>query len=424
MIGSGVAGLTAAYVLAKRDRVTLFEADTRLGGHAHTHHLDVDGRQVAVDTGFIVHNDRTYPTLLRLFGELGVPTQESDMSMSIRAESSGVEYAGAKGLSGLFPSLRTATDPRYLRMLGEVLRFHRAARRLLDDAGNDGPTIAEFLARERFSDFFRDHFMTPLIAAVWSCAPDDAGDYPARYLFTFLHHHGMLTVFGSPTWRTVTGGSATYVERIAARIDEVHKGTAVRRITECPDGVRVVDRFGTVRNFDAVVVATHPAQALAMLEEPSSDARRILGAIPYSTNHAQLHTDTTVLPTRPRARASWNYLIPRDAETGVVVTYDLTRLMRIEGPADRRFLLTLNGAHRVDPRSVLAETTYEHPIYTTTSVAAQGELSTLGSARVTFAGAYHGWGFHEDGAASGLRAAERIGGEWLAPRPGELVVGA
>ena len=424
VLGSGVAGLTAAHVLAKHDRVTLFESDSRLGGHAHTHRVDVDGETVALDSGFIVHNDRTYPTLLRLFDELSVPTQQSDMSMSIRSDTTGIEYAGGKGLSGLLPSLRTVSDRRYLRMLREVLRFHAAARRVLDDNSGESLTIAEFLAREQFSDFFRDHFMTPLIAAVWSCAPDGAGDYPARYLFAFLRHHGMLTVLGSPTWRTVTGGSATYVLRIAAGLDEVYTGTAVRRIAEIPGGVRVVDEFGVVRTFDAVVVATHPAQALAMLDDPSAAERAVLGAIPYATNHAQLHTDTTLLPVNPRARASWNYLVPATPGAGVLVTYDLTRLMRIDLPGDRRFLVTLGGAHRVDPRTVIAEMTYEHPIYTTESVAAQGRLGLLGSDRVAFAGAYHGWGFHEDGALSGLRAAERIGGSWGETELTSAAVGA
>lgn len=416
VIGSGVAGLTAAYVLTRHDRVTLYEADTRLGGHAHTHHLDLDtGESVDVDTGFIVHNDRTYPTLLRLFTELGVATQDSDMSMSVRDDETGLEYAGAKGVRGLFPDARNLFRPRYWRMLGEVLRFHRRARALLDDS-DTGATLNEFLDHHRFSPYFVKHFMTPLVAAVWSCDPDHAGRYPARYLFTFLDHHGMLSVFGSPTWRTVTGGSARYVERLAAHIDEVLTGTRVQQIRRDDDGVCVVDDGGEVRYFDAAVVAVHPHQALSLLAAPTARESEILGAITYSVNQAQLHTDTSLLPRAAGARASWNYLTPAVNRSDVVVTYDMTRLMRLDSVGDRRFLVTLGGAHLVDPSTVIAEMTYEHPLYTPDSVAAQTRLFELGCDTVSFAGAYHGWGFHEDGARSGLRAAERIGGVWAAPR--------
>ena len=414
VIGSGVAGLTAAYVLAKHDEVTLFEADPRLGGHAHTHDVDLgDGRQVRVDTGFIVHNDRTYPTLCALFDELGVATQPTDMSMSVRSEITGVEYAGAKGISGLFPTARSLTRGRHVRMLGEVVRFHRAARALLDSGtDDDGETLGSFVDRLRFSRYFVDHFMTPLVAAVWSCDPSSALRYPARYLLTFLDHHGMLTVFGSPPWRTVTGGSARYVEKIAATLHEVRTGTPVQRLERLPDGVRITAN-GEPRRFDAAVVAVHPHQALRLLDYATDAESDVLGAITYSTNVARLHTDSSLLPRADAARASWNYLIPRDGaggeeSAGVVVTYDMSRLMRLDVP-DRRFLVTLGGGGRVDPATVIAEMTYEHPLYTPESVAAQRRLTELDTDTVAFAGAYHGWGFHEDGAASGLRAAQRIG---------------
>ncbi|AYF75863.1 FAD-dependent oxidoreductase [Nocardia yunnanensis] len=411
VVGSGVAGLAAAYVLAGSDRVTLYERDGRLGGHAHTHEIEVGaGRRVGVDSGFIVHNERTYPTLLRLFGELGVATRETDMSMSVRADDIGLEYAGAKGVGGLFPNARALVRPRHLAMLAEVPRFHRAARELLREP-DSGVTLAEFLRRHRFDRYFVDYFMTPLVAAVWSCEPAVADRYPAHYLFRFLEHHGMLTVYGSPRWRTVVGGSARYVEKIAARIDEIHTGTAVLGVEEHADHVLVRD-IGGVRRFEAVVIATHPRQALAMLATPSLAARSILGAMPYSVNHARLHTDETLLPRSRRARASWNYLVPARPGEGVTVTYDLTRLMGLEHVRDRRFLVTLGGGDRIADEHVLAEMTYEHPLYTPESVAAQSRLPELDTDRVAFAGAYHGWGFHEDGALSGVRAAERIGGSW------------
>ncbi|CAN5265150.1 NAD(P)/FAD-dependent oxidoreductase [soil metagenome] len=423
VVGSGVAGLTAAYLLSGQDRVTLYEADTRLGGHAHTHFLDDgNGNTVGVDSAFLVHNDRTYPTLCRLFDELGVATRDTDMSMSVRSEVSKLEYAGARGIGGLFPSPANLARPRYLLMLGEVTRFHRAATRLLrtDDSDDGLETIGAFVARHGFSPYFVENFLTPLVAAVWSCAADAALNYPARYLFVFLEHHGMLTVFGSPTWRTVVGGSATYVEAIADQLYDIRAGFGVSAVQRDSHGVLVTSADGHCEEFDAVVIATHPDQALAMLADPTEAERSVLSALPYSTNHAQLHTDESVLPTHARARASWNYLIPADRDDSgddngdVLVTYDVTRLMHLSGSS--RFLVTLGGRDRVDPAAVLAEMTYNHPLYTPESVAAQRLLPTLNDDRIAYAGAYHGWGFHEDGAASGLRAAAHLGADWPVTR--------
>jgi predicted NAD/FAD-binding protein len=417
VVGSGVAGLTAAYALSGRDRVTLYEADARLGGHAHTHSiLDPAGPVVFVDSAFLVHNDRTYPTLCRMFNELGVATQESEMSMSVRADDIGLEYAGALGIRGLF-TCRESLRPRYLRMLVEVIRFHRAALGLLRDNSaektteDDQETLDTFLNRHGFSSYFVDNFITPLVAAVWSCASEDALRYPARYLFVFLEHHGMLSVFGSPTWRTVTGGSVNYVQAVAARLDEVFTRTAVHSVERVSDGVVVRAGSDAPRLFDAAVVAVHPDQALLMLNDLTPWEQAVLGAFPYSTNRAQLHTDESVLPRNRRARASWNYLVTPGTDQ-VVVSYDVSRLMRIKG--NRRYLVTLGGHDRVDPKLVIAEMNYSHPLYTPESVAAQRLLPTLDDDRVAFAGAYHGWGFHEDGAASGLRAARRLGADWPA----------
>ena len=413
VIGSGVAGLTAAYVLRQDSHVILFEADTRLGGHADTHQVG----DLAIDTGFIVHNERTYPVLLRLFAELGIATQDSEMSMSVRDVASGLEYAGALGAKGLFPTVRRLADPAYLRMLAEVPRFHRRARALLATEGvsHERPTMAEFLAEGGFSPYFQRHFAEPLIAAVWSCDPDHALAYPARTLFTFLQHHGMLSVFGSPTWKTVTGGSREYVRRVGALIDDVRTGTKVTSVRETPDGVEITDGNGAVTRVDAVVIATHPDQALAMLAEPTTQQTEVLGAIPYSQNLAQLHTDTSVLPRAERARASWNFLRRPDARGRVTVTYDLTRLMRL--PTSTRYLVTLGGEDLVDQSTVIDTMEYAHPLYTPASVAAQRRLPEIDTDRVAFAGAYHGWGFHEDGARSGLAAAERLGARWSS-RPG------
>ncbi len=424
VIGSGIAGLTAAYVASKSARVTLFEADERLGGHADTH--EVDG--LAIDTGFIVHNEKTYPTLLRLFAELGISTQESEMSMSVRDEETGLEYAGALGARGVFPTAAHLANPAYLRMLAEVPRFHRKARALL----SAGSTVAErtlaspsvesvdqtlrsFLTEGGFSPYFTRHFMEPLVAAVWSCDPAIALDYPARYLFSFLDHHGMLAVFGSPTWRTVTGGSREYVARVGAALHEVRVGTKVTSVVETPDGVLVTDGNGQTTTYDAVIIATHPDQALAMLAEPTQLQRETFAAMPYSKNTALLHTDTSLLPVSERARGSWNFLRPASSvvepvETQVTVTYDLTRLMRL--PTKRQYLVTLGGEDRIAPSSIIARREYAHPIYNPESVAAQRQLPACNTDRIAFAGAYHGWGFHEDGARSGLAASTHLGLEW------------
>ncbi|MDP0398229.1 NAD(P)/FAD-dependent oxidoreductase [Tsukamurella strandjordii] len=408
VVGSGVAGLVAAHVLSRTAAVTLYERDHRLGGHAHTHQVDLGvGHPVSVDSGFIVHNDTTYPVLCGLFDELGVATRDTEMSMSIRDDAHGVEFAGGKGLRGLLPTARHLTDPQHLRLLAEVPRFHRAARRHLDEGGEDLP-LAEFVRREQLSDRVVQHFLLPLVAAVWSCPPGRVGEYPARYLFRFLANHGMLSVGRSLQWRTVVGGSAQYVEKIAAGIADVRTGAGVRSLRREASGVRILDDTGRAEQFDGAVVAVHPHQALALLGDPTPAQRALLSAIEYSPNPGLLHTDTSLLPRHENARGSWNYLATGDAGR-VSVTYDLTRLMGLPTGGDRA-LVTLGGDELVDPSRVIAELDYEHPAFTTASVAAAQRLPELSDGVLAFAGAYHGWGFHEDGAASGLRAAERLTG--------------
>ncbi|QJY50141.1 NAD(P)/FAD-dependent oxidoreductase [Pseudonocardia broussonetiae] len=411
VVGSGVAGLTAAHLLQRRYDVTLFEADGRLGGHAHTHELSTpDGGTTNVDSGFIVHNERTYPNLLRLFAELGVATQESDMSMSVRCEGCGLEYAGARKLGGLFPQLSNAARPQYLRMLGEVVRFHRHARRVLDDERAGDVTLGAFLAIGGYSRYFVEHFMLPVVSAVWSAGESVSMSYPARYLFTFLHHHGLLAVGGSPQWRTVTGGSRAYVEKVVKGLSAVHVSNPVTSVRRDGDGVRI-EADGPHR-VDKVVIATHPDQALALLDRPTDDERAVLGAFAYSANTTQLHRDTSVLPRNAGARASWNYLKSAcsSQDAPVLVSYDMNRLQRLAEPED--YVVTLNGTDRVDQDSVIATMHYEHPIYTPESVAAQRRLPLLNDGTVAFAGAYHGWGFHEDGCAAGVRAAASLGAGW------------
>ena len=413
VIGSGVAGLTAAYLLQRNHRVTLFESDDRLGGHAHTHDvIDRAGMPVQVDTGFIVHNRRTYPELLRLFAELDVPTQESEMSMSVSCAGCGLEYAGAKGISGALPSVRNLTNLRYLRMLAEVTAFHRHARELLKAGDEDLTTLGEFIEQRGYSTYFVQHFLLPVVSCVWSCGTDVAAEYPAVYLFRFLDNHGMLRITGSPVWRTVTGGSRTYVERAVKQLTAVHTGVPVRAVSRHPHGVTIRTDDDDALQFDRVVIATHPDQALRLLAEPTDAERRVLGAIGYSASTTLLHSDPTLLPRLTRARASWNYRMAGCATTqsAVQVTYDMNRLQRLDTATP--YLVTLNSESAVAADTVVDRMHYEHPIYTPASVAAQRELPTLASATTVFAGAYHGWGFHEDGCASGVRAAAHFGSGW------------
>ncbi|MER6299272.1 FAD-dependent oxidoreductase [Kitasatospora sp. NPDC001539] len=412
MVGSGVAGLTAAYELARAGvEVELFEADARLGGHAHTQEATgADGRAVALDTAFLVHNERTYPHLVRLFRELGIRTRDSEMSMSVRCDGCGLEYAGARGPAGLFAAPDVLVRGRYLRMLAEVPRFHRRARRLLADPGAGDPSLREFLAAEGFSPYFVSHFMTPVVSAVWSCAPDLAGDYPARYLFAFLDNHGMLSVTGSPTWRTVVGGSRTYVERIAERLSAVHRSAPVRAVRRHPDGVTVVREGGHRTETDAVVIATHADQALDLLADPTDTEREVLGAFTYSRNPTVLHRDPSALPAARSARGSWNYRMPHCTAPSdrVRVSYHLNRLLRLDTAED--YLVTLNEDRDqpVPEELVISRTVYEHPVHTARTVAAQARLPELSTGRTAFAGAYHGWGFHEDGCRSGVEAAHSL----------------
>ncbi|MFE0642954.1 NAD(P)/FAD-dependent oxidoreductase [Streptomyces sp. NPDC058877] len=411
VVGAGVAGLTAAHVLSRVHDVVLYEADERLGGHAHTHELPTrEGGTVRVDTGFIVHNERTYPHLVGLFRELEVQTQDSEMSMSVRCDGCGLEYAGARGARGLLGGGNLLRG-RHLRMLADVPRFHRSARGLLE-AGDETMTLGDFLRERRFTPYFIAHFAIPLVSAVWSCPAETSLRYPAAYLFRFLDHHGLLSVTGSPQWKTVTGGSAVYVERVAKRLTAVRTATPVRSVTRGAHHARVTTEDGESTTHSAVVLAVHPDQALRLLADPTEQERRVLGAFTYSRNPTVLHRDTSLLPRSPHARASWNYWLPSCTARpeAVQVSYDMNRLQRL-GSAEPH-VVTLNPGDRVDESTVLARMVYEHPVYTPESVAAQRMLPELNTTVTAYAGAYHGWGFHEDGCRSGVEAARSLGVDW------------
>lgn len=414
IVGGGVAGLTAAWALHRESEVTLYESDARLGGHAHSHVIRRPaGGDDVVDTGFIVMNTVTYPTFTRLLDELGVHTQPAEMSMSVSCGGCGIEYAGARGPAGLFAQRASTRNPRYLRMLTEIPRFHRAARKLLATDAGDDETLRDFLSRNRFSEYFVDHFAIPIVACVWSCSPGIALDYPARYLFSFLDNHGMLRIWGSPQWQTIVGGSLEYVNRIAEALPDIRLSNGVSSIHRDADRVTITTDSGVIDTYDAAVIATHPDQALAMLATATDLERKLLGAFTYSPNPTQLHSDESMLPRSRRARASWNFRTQScggSATEPVSVTYDMNHLQRIDSP--NRYLVSLNSAGEIDPSSVRDQISYAHPQYTPRSVEAQRRLPELNSPRLAFAGAYHGWGFHEDGARSGITAARALGARW------------
>ncbi|MDX3191830.1 FAD-dependent oxidoreductase [Streptomyces sp. MN03-5084-2B] len=411
VVGAGISGLTAAYLLRNKYHVVLFERSAKLGGHADTHDVCTpDGGKFGVDTGFLVHNSTTYPTLVRLLRELEVSTCETEMSLSVRCLGCGLEYAGGKRRKGMIPGGGSAVVGPYVRMLAEIWRFYRSAQAFLATP-DERRTLQDIFVTGRHSRYFVEHFAIPLVSTVWSVRAIDALRYPAAYLFKFLHNHGMLSPTESLQWRTIVGGARTYVEHIAGTLPEVRSATSVRAVRRHFDGVEIVTEGGETCWVDRVVVATHADQALAILPGATSEERRVLSAFEYTGNETWLHRDSRLLPGRSRTRASWNYTRPGCAAGSAgVVSYDINRLMGLEAPVDH--VVTLNGAGVVDESSVIAKMAYRHPLYTLASVAAQPKLRSLGGVRLAYAGAYDGWGFHEDGCASGVRAAEKFGAAW------------
>jgi predicted NAD/FAD-binding protein len=407
VVGAGVAGLVAAHELRRAGHdVHLFEAGDRAGGHANTVTVETAGGRWDVDTGFVVLNDRNYPNLDRLFDELGVATQPADMSFSVSDAEGRFEWATRP--LGLFARPAHALDPRFHRMLADLIRFHREARGLVA-LGGDGPSLRELLARGGYSRYFVERLIVPQVSSIWSADPAELWSFPAAFLAAFLANHGLLQVLGKPRWRSVSGGSRRYVEAIVDGLPgRVHLRAPVRRIERGPDGVEL--RFGdTVARFDQVVLAVHSDRALALLAEPDRLERELLGAIPYQPNETVLHTDERLLPRRRAARASWNYHLTPEPTGRTTITYDMNRLQSLR--ADRRFLVTLNRTGEIDPARVIRRFDYAHPVYTRAGVAAQRRWAEIsGRDRIHYCGAYWRWGFHEDGVWSALRVSEALGG--------------
>ncbi len=402
IIGSGIAGNVAAHRLHRGHDITVFEAGGHAGGHTHTHQVARGGRTYAVDTGFIVFNDWTYPNFIALLEELGVASQPSRMSFSVRCEASGLEYNGTT-LNTLFAQRRNLLRPSFLGMVRDILRFNREAPRLLAAPGGELP-LAEVLARGGYGRAFIEHYIVPMGAAIWSTDPEAMLGFPARFFIRFLHNHGMLSVDERPVWRVIRGGSARYVEKLVAPFrDRIRLDTPVQWIRRLPGQVIVKPRDGAAERFDAAFVACHSDQALRLLADPSPAERAVLGAIPYQKNEAVLHTDTRLLPRRRLAWAAWNYHVLPDARQRVALTYNMNILQGLEAPEP--FLVTLNRGDAVDPAKVIQRITYHHPLFTPAGVAAQARQAELNRGRRTYyCGAYWRNGFHEDGVASALAA--------------------
>lgn len=409
VIGSGIAGLASAWLLSKQHDIVLFEAEARLGGHTHTHAVTRGGRGYAIDSGFIVHNPAHYPLLTRMFRELGVATQGTTMSFSVRNEASGLEY-NATTLDTLFCQRRNLLSPRFWGMLRDLTRFYREAPALLGTAG-DGPTLGDYLAEGRYGDAFRDEHLVPMASALWSSPSAQVLAFPAKYLVQFMANHQMLQVSDRPEWRVVTGGSSAYITAMQrAWQAEVRLASPVRRVRRSAQHVLVATDTGE-ESFDQVVIACHSDQALRLLDDATEAEWSILGAIPYQANDTVLHTDARLLPRSKKAWAAWNALIPRDPADACTVSYCMNLLQGVESPEP--FVVTLNRTDAIDPAKIIARMQYHHPVYTHASVAAQKRKAEIqGRHRTWFAGAYWGWGFHEDGMRSAVEVANALGVRW------------
>ncbi len=412
VVGSGIAGLTAAWRLDKDHEVTLFEASDHVGGHTATVDVEWAGRNYAVDTGFIVFNDWTYPNFIALLDELDVEWQHSDMSFSLSCERSGLEYNGTS-LNSLFAQRRNLVNPRFLRMLTDILRFNREARAFVAGVSTsshsiDAEPLGDFLARRTYSSQFIEQYILPMGRAIWSAPRAAILAFPTRFFIDFFHRHGFLNLSERPVWRTVSGGSREYVRQMVSRMrTTIRVATPVTNIRRLPHQVLIRSAQGGVEHFDQVFIACHADQALRMLDDASTVEREVLGSFPFAANETVLHTDESILPRRPLARAAWNYHLLQQPQEPVAVTYDMNVLQNLDAPV--RFLVTLNHTRAIDERRILRRFTYHHPVYLPQGVAAQQRHRELNGARRTYyCGAYWRCGFHEDGVVSGLTAVDHF----------------
>ena len=411
VIGAGVSGLAAAYFLSRRHRVHLFEQEARLGGHTNTVVIATPNGSVPLDTGFLVHNDRTYPNLVRLFGELGVATRDSDMSFAVSCRRTGLEYS-SRGANGFFAQRRNLVSPSHHALLREILRFNREAPTLLGAPDGERQTLGEFLEARRFGEQFTHRYLLPMASAIWSASLDAIRSFPALTLIRFFDNHGLLSLQAQPTWKVVAGGSHTYIPHLTAPLSGgIHQGAAIQTVCRGERQVTIAFRDRPSQTFDDVVFACHGDQVLSLLADPSDRERDVFAGFTTTTNEAWLHTDASVLPAQTRARASWNYLLAADADAAPTVTYDLNRLQGLR--AAEQYCVTLNPRGGIDERGVLRRFAYRHPLYTREAVHAQARWADVsGVNRTHYCGAYWFYGFHEDGLNSALRVARALGVEW------------
>ncbi|MCC4269803.1 FAD-dependent oxidoreductase [Marinobacter nauticus] len=411
VIGAGVSGLTAAWLLADKHDVHLFEAGNYAGGHTNTEQVEAGGRTWPVNTGFIVFNDWTYPNFIKLMDRLGVASEVSNMSFSVDCHASGLQYNGTS-LNTLFAQRRNLFNLNFLKMIREILRFNKETRAdLATGTIPDGETLGEYLNRNGYSRYFRNYYIVPMGAAIWSAPEIVLEQFPIRFFLQFFNNHGMLSVDDRPTWRVISGGSATYVNRMMDRLGErTHLNSPVTSVKRDADGVTLVIN-GQEHRFDQVIFGCHSDQALAMLDDPTDDERSILGAIAYQKNHVVLHTDASVLPSNRLAWAAWNYMIPEHSTQPVSVTYNMNVLQNFND-APETFCVTLNRSRDINPEKVIKRFEYDHPVFTLDAVAAQERYDDIGNRnRTHFCGAYWFNGFHEDGVRSALRVTRAFGVE-------------
>lgn len=409
VVGSGIAGLGAAWLLSRRHDVTVFEKDSRLGGHTHTHVFERPHGRVTLDTGFLVHNDRTYPLLLRMFAELGVATMDSDMSFGVTWPEHDFEYS-TKDVNGFFGNRRLLLSPAHYGLFFEILRFGRIAPQLLDQAGAERIRLGEFLDANGFGGYFVERFLFPMASSIWSAALDTIRDFPALTLIRFFHNHGMLSVRNHPIWRVVVGGSSAYIPRLTAALgDRIHLNRGPTGVSRTPSSAVLTFGDGRTESFDDVVLACHGDDAYALLQDPTPVEHEVMSAFTTTPNDTWLHTDASFLPRRERARAAWNYQLGTTG--GATLTYDINRLQRLNAP--ETYCVTLNPPRPIEASKVLARMAYTHPLYTREAIAAQSRWADVsGHARVHFCGAYWFYGFHEDGFRSAVRVAESLGVAW------------
>jgi len=408
IVGSGISGLTAGYLLSQHHNITLFEANDYLGGHTATVDISIDNRNYALDTGFIVFNNRTYPNFLKLLSRIGVNKQKTEMSFSVKHLLSGLEYNG-HSINSLFAQRRNLLRPKFWRMVRDILRFNKETVAALKRGDDLSLTLGEYIAQNNYSDGFRDFYIIPMGAAIWSASTDVMMNFPLEFFLKFFNNHGMLSVDDRPVWRVLSDGSSAYIPKLIAPFkDRIRLNTPVTCISRTAQKVMVHTK-NQVDEFDQVVLACHSDQALSMLETPTLQEQEILGAIPYQDNEVVLHTDTRLMPERKLAWAAWNYHIPQRCSEHAMLTYNMNILQSFE-QAPETFLVTLNRSSEIDPEQIIEKYRYAHPVFTQDGVAAQKRHAEIsGHNRTHYCGAYWFNGFHEDGVNSGLRVAERFG---------------